>query len=65
MKWYKRQETNRDKDGRDARQLKTHIKFSADAALESKMQVTDGCCIIKVLLFFVFRDRILYVISTI
>ena len=63
MKWCKRQETN--KDGKDARELKTHIKFDADAALESKMQVIDGCCIIKVLLFFVFRDRILYVISTI
>ena len=63
MKWCKRQETN--KDGRDARPLKTHIKFGADAALESKMQVIDGCCLIKVLFFFVFRDRILYVISTI
>ena len=57
-----RQETN--KDSKDARELKTHIKFGADAALESKMQVIDGCCIIKVC-FFVFRDRILYVISTI
>ena len=54
MKWCKRQETNRDKDGKDARQLRTHIKFGADAALESKMQVIDGCCIIKVLLFLFF-----------
>jgi len=49
MKWCKRQKTN--KDGKDARELKTHIKFGADAALESKMQVIDECCIIKVLLF--------------
>ena len=47
-----RQETN--KDSKDARELKTHIKFGADAALESKMQVIDGCCIIKVLLFLFF-----------
>ena len=52
MKWYKRQETN--KDGRDARETKTHIKFSADAALKSKQQVIDGCCIINVLLFLFF-----------
>ena len=63
MKWCKRQETN--KGGKDARQLKTHIKFGADAALESQMQVIDGCCIIKVLLFLFFVNRILYVISTI
>ena len=49
MKWCKRQERN--KDGKDARELKTHIKFGADAALESKIQVIDGYCIIKVLLF--------------
>ena len=39
---------------KDTRELKTHIKFGADAALESKMQVIDGCCIIKVLLFLFF-----------
>lgn len=49
MKRYRRQETN--KDDKDVRELITHIKFGADAALERKMQVIDGCCIIKVLLF--------------
>ena len=39
---------------KDARELKTHIKFGADAALESKMQVIGGCCIIKALLFLFF-----------
>ena len=49
MKWCKRQERN--KDGKVARELKTQIKFGAGGALESKLLVIDGCCIIKVLLF--------------
>lgn len=49
MKRCRRQETN--KDDKDVRELITHIKFGADAALERKMQVIDGCSIIKVLLF--------------
>ena len=52
MKWCKRQETN--KDGKDAREIKTHIKFGAEDALESKMQVIDGCRITKVLIFLLF-----------
>ena len=42
---------------KDARELKTHIKFSADAALKSKEQVIDGCCMIKVLLFLFFMTE--------
>ena len=51
MKWCKRQGTN--KDGR-TQERSRHIKFSADAALKSKQQVIDGCCMIKVLLFLFF-----------
>ena len=39
---------------KDARVIKTHIKFGADAALASKMQVIDGCYIMRVLLFWFF-----------
>ena len=60
MKWCKRQETN--KDGEDARQLKTHIKFGADAAQDAGYR---WLLYNKSFAFFVFRDIIQYVISTI